>query len=111
MARTAITVNDSSKAGTVLPGTEPPSDVANGNSIANDGRVMLLLHNTGAVTRNLTLALVGTIDGFAPTARTIPVAAGVYKLSGPFETVNYGVSLAANGDNAELKIIPIRAAA
>lgn len=109
MARTPIAVNDSTKAGAILP-TEPSSDVAQGNSVVNDGRVLLLLHNTNAssTARTLTIALVGTIDGFAPAARTIPVAAGQYKIAGPFEIVNYGTSLALNGDNAELKITPIR---
>lgn len=109
MARTSIAVTDSSKAGVALP-AEPSSDTVNGNVVANDGRVLLLLHNTnGASTaRTATISLIGTIDGFAPAARTISVAAGTYKVAGPFEVVNYGTALAVTGDNTELKIIPIR---
>lgn len=109
MARTAIVVNDSTKAGAILP-AEPAADVANGNSVVNDGRVLLLLHNVNAssTARILTISLIGTIDGFAPAARTISVAASQYKIAGPFEIVNYGTSLALNGDNAELKITPLR---
>jgi hypothetical protein len=111
MSRTAVAVTDSAKAGTTMP-TEASVDVANGNSVPNsDGKTLLLLHNTNgaSTTRNLTVSLVSGIDGQAVTPRSIAVAAGVTKLVGPFEIVNYGTTLNVNGDNAELKILAIRA--
>lgn len=109
MARTAIAATDSTKAGALLP-AEPAADVANGNVVVNDGRVIFLLHNTNgsSTARIATITLIGAIDGFAPAARTISVAAGTTKVAGPYEVVNYGTAFAISGDNAELKITPIR---
>ena len=107
MPRTALTVTDITRAGIVKP-AEQTVDVANGNSIPSDGKVFFELRNSGAVTRTLTVAVNGTIDGQPVTARSYPVAAGVTRLIGPFDTTNYGTSLSVNGDHAELKIIPLR---
>lgn len=109
MARTAIAYADVSKTGVALP-TETAADVANGNSMPNDGRVILIVRNAnGASTaRVLSLGFTGTVDGYVPAARTYSVAAGTSKVIGPFETSKYGTSLALNGDNAELKITGLR---
>lgn len=110
MARTALTITDSSRSGTTLPaGTA--ADVANGNSVVgNNGSVMILAKNTNATStvRNVTIALVGKIDGQSVTARTIPVAAGATALLGPYDTTNYGSTLQINGDHAELTFQVIR---
>lgn len=109
MARTALTPTASSKAGTVLPaGTA--ADVANGNSIANDGSTIILARNTnGASTaRTVTITLTGAIDGFAPAPRTISVAAGTTKVLGPYEVTNYSSTLQISGDHAELEFQVIR---
>ena len=109
MARTALTVTNASKAGTVLP-AEAAADVAQGNSITNDGRTIILAHNTNAssTARTATIAVTGTVDGFAPAARTVSVAAGATKVLGPYEVTNYSSTIQLNGDNAELKFLVIR---
>jgi hypothetical protein len=109
MARTLIPVVDTSKAGTTMP-AEVAADVANGNYVPNDGKTLVLARNAnGASTaRTVTITLVGTIDGFAPAARTISIPAGASKILGPYEVVNYGSQLQLSGDNAELKFTPIR---
>ncbi len=109
MARTLIPVVDTSKAGTTMP-AEVAADVANGNYIPNDGKTLVLARNANgaSVARTVTIALVGTIDGFAPAARTISVPAGASKILGPYEVANYGSQLLISGDNAELKFTPIR---
>lgn len=109
MARTALTITDSTKAGAVLP-TETAADVANGNSVANDGRTIVLAHNTNAAAtpRTATITVTGTIDGFAPAARTVSIAAGATKTLGPYEVGNYSSTLQISGDNAELKFLAIR---
>jgi hypothetical protein len=111
MARTDLTVNDITRAGIVDP-TPVAADVANGNSVGNDGRIVLRVKNTNgsATTRTLTVALNVSVDGQAVTARSYPVAAGVTRWIGPFDTSNYGTSIALNGDNAELQITPFRIA-
>lgn len=109
MARTAITVTDSSKAGTVLP-SEVAADVANGNSVVNDGRTIILAHNTNAAStaRTATITVTGAIDGFAPSPRTVSIAAGATKALGPYEVTNYSSTLQISGDHAELMFRAIR---
>lgn len=109
MARTAITYADVSKAGVALP-AETAADVANGNSMPNDGNVILIVRNAnGASTaRVLSLSLIGTVDGFTPAPRTYSIAAGASRVIGPFEPAFYGTSLLLNGDNSELKITGLR---
>jgi hypothetical protein len=109
MARTALTIVDSARAGTVLPaGTA--ADVANGNVITNTGNILILAKNTNAAstTRNVTIAVTGRIDGLPVTARTIPIAPGVTQVLGPYDTTNYGSALAINGDHAEVTFQVIR---
>lgn len=109
MPRTALTVTDSSKAGTALP-TETAADVANGNSYANDGTVIVLAHNSnaGSTARTATITVAGKIDGFAPTARTVTIPAAATWILGPYDVSSYGSVVAISGDHAELKFNCIR---
>jgi len=110
MARTALTVVESTKAGTLLP-AGATADVANGNVVnGNDGRVIVLAQNTnGASTaRTVTITVTGAIDGFAPAPRTVSVAAGTTKTLGPYDTTAYSTALQISGDHAELKFQVIR---
>lgn len=111
MPRTAVSVTDITRAGVVKP-AELTVDVANGNEVPNDGRVFFEVRNSNgsAVTRTLTVSIAYSVDGQAVTARPYPVAAGVTRLIGPFDTSTYGTTLQFNGDNAELKIVPLRLA-
>lgn len=105
MARTAITVNSISRAG-LAPVATAAGDVANGNSVANDGAVFLHVENTNgdATARTLTISLAKTVDGQAPAAKTYEIDAGDSLYIGPFPTSFYGDSLAVDADNAELKL-------
>lgn len=111
MPRTAVTPTDITRAGIVKP-AELTADVANGNEMPNDGRVFLEVRNSNAsaTVRTLTVNFGYTVDGQAITARPYPVAAGVTRLIGPWDTSTYGTKLQFNGDNAELKFIPLRLA-
>jgi hypothetical protein len=111
MPRTAVTVTDIIRAGVVKP-AELTVDVANGNELPNDGRVYLEVRNSNAsaTTRTLTVNFAYTVDGQTITAKSYPVAAGVTRLIGPWDTSNFGTTLQINGDNAELKFIPLRLA-
>jgi hypothetical protein len=111
MALTALTVTDSSRSSVVLlPATSGTvADVANGNSFANNGNVIVLATNTGAtVVRNVTIPLAITVDSRQPAARTYAIAIGTTAILGPFDTTNYGSTVQINGDNVELKFNCVR---
>lgn len=107
MPRTAITVTQAVRAGVVLPaGTA--GDAVNGNSVANDGRTILIVANTGASSRDITFATVRSIDGLTAPIRTESIPAGETQLFGPFPAADYGSTLAINAAHAELTIQAIR---
>lgn len=111
MALTALTVTDSSRSAVVLlPATlGTVADVANGNSFANDGKVIVLASNTGStVVRNVTIPLAVTVDGRVPASRTYAIAIGTTAILGPYDATNYGTTVQINGDNAELKFNCVR---
>jgi hypothetical protein len=100
MPRTNINFTDPSKAGTALPAAVA-ADVANGNVINNDGRVVVIASNANVSTiRNATVTPTATVDGLAAAARTSPIPASSSILLGPWEVGNYSTLLQLNGDNA-----------
>jgi hypothetical protein len=109
MPRTALAPVQATRAGTVLPAATA-GDVVNGNSVANDGRIALIVKNTnGAATaRTVTFAFTKTVDGQAVTARSETIPAGETQVFGPFPPTDYGTTLAVNADNAELTVQVIR---
>ncbi len=107
MPRTAIAVTESSKGGTTLP-APTAADVANGNSVVNDGKTLVLASNAGASTRTITITPTATVDGLAPANRTVSLAASASKLLGPYEVGNYGDVLQISGDHADVKFQPLR---
>lgn len=109
MPRTAFTAAQASRAGTTLP-APTAGDVTNGNSIANDGRTILIVKNTNAAStsRTITFATVRSVDGLVAPTRSETLAAGETQVFGPFPATDYGSTLAINVDNAELTIQAIR---
>lgn len=103
MARTDVPLHQVTRAGAALSAAVA-GDVANGHSFNNDGRVFLLLINTGATPRIATIHLTGTVDGQAPADRTITVAAGVTKIAGPFPPSQYGKTVTLEVAHAELTL-------
>ena len=100
MARTQIVYTDPAKTGTTLP-SPTAADVANGQYILNDGRVMVIAKNSnGATPRNVTVTPTNTVDGLVPAARTTPLPASTSLLMGPWEVSNYSTQLQISGDNA-----------
>jgi len=87
------------------------SDVTNGNTVPNDGKTWLLVRNTNAATRNLTVNYRNQVDGqtIPPIAYTIPATpAQVLVPLGPVAFFGDSVSLTyTNGASADLKILPI----
>ncbi|MGW5426870.1 hypothetical protein ACWET9_06535 [Streptomyces sp. NPDC004059] len=109
MPRTSLTAIQASRSGTTLPAAVA-GDATNGNSIANDGRTILIVKNTNAAStsRTITFATVRSIDGLTAPTRQETLAAGETQVFGPFNPNDYGSTLAINVDNAELTIQAIR---
>lgn len=105
MPRTALTAIQATRAGTVLPAATA-GDVTNGNSVANDGRVILIVKNTNAAStaRTITFATVRSVDGLTNPTRSETIPAGETQVFGPWPPTDYGATLAINVDNAELTI-------
>jgi hypothetical protein len=110
MPRTTLTAIQATRAGAVLPAATA-GDVTNGNQIANDGRVILIVKNTNAAStaRTITFATVKSVDGLIAPTRSETLAAGETQVFGPFPATDYGSTLAINVDNAELTIQSVRA--
>ncbi|WP_217235454.1 hypothetical protein [Streptomyces sp. AC555_RSS877] len=107
MPRTAIAATQASRAGTVLPAATA-GDVTNGNSVTNDGRVVLVVKNTGASSRTITFQTARTVDGLTAPVRSESIPAGETQIFGPFSPNDYGDTLGFNVDNAELTVNVIR---
>lgn len=104
MARTAIAVTQSVRAGATLPAAAA-GDTVNGNTVPNNGRVILLVENTGATTaHDITFAIAEKVDGLVAGPRVESVAIGETQAFGPFPPADYGSSLLVDVANAELTI-------
>ncbi|MEU4169459.1 hypothetical protein AB0F46_21610 [Streptomyces sp. NPDC026665] len=107
MPRTAVPVTAITRAGVAAP-TETTGDPTNNHAIPNNGRMVLLVRNSGStVARTITLRLPGITDGQAITPRTVSVPQSSSRYIGPFPTGDYGSSLHVDVDNAELKLIAL----
>lgn len=107
MPRTNINVTKVTRTGVSIA-TGSAVDVANGNTIANDGKVAVLVKNTGSTSHTLTIAIAEKVDGQTVPAKTWTVAASAQLAIGPFDPSVYGGRLQVNGDNAELTVLPVR---
>ncbi|MFK8844692.1 hypothetical protein [Streptomyces sp. Ac-502] len=107
MARTAITPTQATRAGTVLP-APTTGDATNGHSVQNDGRVILIVKNTGASSRNITFLTARSIDGLTAPTRVEAIPAGETQVFGPFDANDYGTGLAFDVTHAELTINAVR---
>ncbi|MFF9279531.1 hypothetical protein [Streptomyces griseosporeus] len=107
MPRTPIPVTQITRAGVAAP-TETNGDPANNHTVQNNGRVVLLVRNSGSTTaRTVTLRLPGSVDGQSVTPRTVSVPQSASRYIGPFPTDSYGSTLQVDVDNAELKLIAL----
>lgn len=104
MPRVNLPHTSISRAG-VAPGAEVTGDPTNNHSTANDGRVFLLVRNSGStVNRVVTLQIPTVVDGQAVTARTVSIPQSTSRYIGPFPPADYGDTLTIDVDNAELKL-------
>ncbi|MET9729708.1 hypothetical protein ABZZ79_03275 [Streptomyces sp. NPDC006458] len=107
MPRTAVPVTQITRAGVAAP-AETNGDPVNNHVIPNNGRMLLLVRNSGStVARTVTLRLPGLHDGQSITPRTVSVPQSASRYIGPFPTDSYGSQLQVDVDNAELKLIAL----
>lgn len=109
MARVNVPVTSITRTGVVAP-SETSGDAGNGNSVANNGSILIEVRNSNgsATTRTLSISFPTTVDGQAVVAKTYPIAAGVTKRIGPFPTKDYGTTLQLDPDHADLKLLAWR---
>ncbi|MDX3455057.1 hypothetical protein PV396_24470 [Streptomyces sp. ME02-8801-2C] len=105
MPRVNVPVTQITRAGVAAP-TEVTGDATNNHVVANNGRMVLLVRNSGStVSRTVTLRLPGLTDGQAVTPRTVSIAQSTSRYIGPFPTGDYSSLLQVDVDNAELKLL------
>lgn len=108
MARVAVPVAEITRAGVSLEAAVS-GDPTNGHVIPNDGRVALILANSGStVPRTVTVHLTHAVDGQLPAPREYPIDAGDTQFVGPWPVSDYGPSLTVDVDNAEIQIQAVR---
>lgn len=107
MPRVALTVTQSTRAGTVLPAATA-GDAVNNHSVANDGRVILIVNNTGASSRNITFYTTVSVDGLTAPTRIESIPAGESQVFGPWPPNDYGTTLQVDVAHAELTINAVR---
>jgi hypothetical protein len=110
VARTALTATQATRDGTTLPAATA-GDATNGNSVANDGRIILIAKNTnGASTaRTLTFQTArAVVDNLTKPTRQESIPAGETQVFGPFPVADYGTTLAFDVSNAEVTINVVR---
>ncbi|MFD5573698.1 hypothetical protein [Streptomyces cadmiisoli] len=107
MPRVAISVTQATRAGVTL--TPTTGDPVNNHTVANDGRIAVIVENTGStVARTVTFRIARKVDGFTVAPRTESLVAAERQIFGPFDVQEYGGQLQIDVDNAELKLTPIR---
>lgn len=101
MPRTALTnIIEPTRAGVAFP-VGAAADVTNGNSIANDGRIIVIaINSSGSTIRNAVVTPTATVDGLAAAARTSPIPISSSIILGPWDVGNYGTTLQISGDSA-----------
>ncbi len=107
MPRVIVPLTEITRAG-VAPAVDSDGDPVNGHSVANDGRAIVLVRNSGAVSRNLTVQVPLPVDGQSVTPKTFVIPAGASRYIGPFPEAVYTNLLRLDVDNAEIKLSAYR---
>ncbi len=103
MARGQISSAVSARTGTKLL-DEVNGDPVNNHYVVNTGKTKLLIRNSGATPRTVTIRLFRTVDGQSVTSKTKAIPAGETHVFGPYPKNDYGTQLLIDVDNAELKL-------
>lgn len=93
MAYTALTLLTADRDGVSIADAALTAAVAGGHKFVNDGRTALLLQNTNASSRTVTVQTAQTVDGLAVADLTITLAATTGRLlTAYFPTQVYNAS-------------------
>lgn len=103
MPRVVVPVVKTSKNG-INATTPVTGDAVNNHYYNNSGHTMLLVKNTGAGARTVTILVTGTVDGNPATKAPISIPAGQEWLIGPYDVNNYGSQVSVNVEHAELTL-------
>jgi len=89
MARTILSVQDIARSG-----LEPSYEAANadGESVANNGRVFVHVKNGSGSSVTVTIQTPGTVDGLAVADRTVAIPAAEERMIGVFPPADYNQS-------------------
>jgi hypothetical protein len=113
MAATALTVTDISRAG-VAPSLAAFN--ADGHLLPNTGKEFVMVTNGSGSAVTVSAAIVKTVDGVTPAAKSMSVPAAGTKLFGPFKPEEYNnasaqvalsVSLATDVTIQALRLTPV----
>lgn len=105
MPRVNVPVLVSDRAGVAV--TQTTGDATNNHVVNNNGRVVILVENSGATARVVTFNLTRKVDGQTVTPRTKSLAAGAKEAFGPFDPQEYGGKLLVDVAHADLKLTAI----
>lgn len=104
MARTVIPVSSRASRVVVNPMAAPVSDPVNDHTMVNNGATLIMVRNTGVVTRNAQAIIEQMIDGELPTPVDFAIPAGVVVPLGPWPRSIYGDNLLFNVDSTDLQL-------
>ncbi len=99
MARTALAVQYTTRAGTTLS-APAAGDVANGNTVPNSGKTIIYAKNGGASPYTVTVHVRQTVEGKDVPEQIKTLAASGEALFGPYPRDIYGDDLWINVENA-----------
>lgn len=108
MPRTAVAVTQLDRVNGVATAAFASSDVVNGNTVPNDGRVWIELSNTDAASQTCTVFPARTVDGQSVAGVLHTLAAAAVKRFGPFPVADYSGQLAITCSSANLKVAAYR---
>ena len=104
-ALTATQVGHKTPVALPTPASGTAMDATNGNTIPNGGSTLLLIYNSGATTRTVTISFNATVDGQAVTSL------GPFDLAATTEyalmlgaPAHYGNPTLVTANNAEVKV-------
>jgi hypothetical protein len=103
MARTSLPVTRSSHLVSV-PLNAFVNDATNDLQMVNDGHTIILVENTGVVTRNVAFVITNTIDGVTPAPLSFALTAGQAVPFGPHPQSEYSSLLLINLDSTDLHV-------
>lgn len=103
MARGLIANAVSDKDGTTLP-TETTGDATNNHYFHNTGKTRLLIRNSGATGRLVTVHVARTVAGQGVTPVTKTIAAGATEYFGPYSVNDFGSVVNVDVAHAELML-------